>query len=222
MKLTFDQVAEIKRFIESKGIKQLEVKNEILDHVACAVEDKMSANPSLSLPKAISEVHASFGIFGFLQMEESIQGRVLQQVNKYYYKQLWSFFSTWRIIYPILLGILGWLIIPFLPDADSKIWFGVLGIGVVFYFITIIKIGKLISGESITINATRWRLYSSINGVLLFMYLSSYLALNATVSLSILYAIVFPIGIISCWATVDTIKWGVQEFKIKYQMYETA
>ena len=73
MSLSTDQISEIKKFINSRGFTYIEVEMEILDHVASAVEDKLNLNPELSLQKAIHEVHAGFGVFGFATIEEEKQ-----------------------------------------------------------------------------------------------------------------------------------------------------
>lgn len=73
MKLSQDQIAEIRRFIHSRGFKHIEVEMEIMDHVSSAIEDKLAVNPSLSMEKALHEVHSSFGVFGFATIEEEKQ-----------------------------------------------------------------------------------------------------------------------------------------------------
>ncbi len=68
--LNKEQIAEIKKFIHSRGFNTIEVEMEILDHVASAVTEKLEADPEKTLDKAIKEVHASFEVFGFSTIED--------------------------------------------------------------------------------------------------------------------------------------------------------
>lgn len=64
---------EIKKFIHSRGFKTIEVEVEILDHVACAVEEKLTEQPELTTRQAIETVHRSFGVLGFSVFEDELQ-----------------------------------------------------------------------------------------------------------------------------------------------------
>lgn len=107
MSLSTEQIAEIKKFINSRGFTYIEVEMEILDHVASAIEDKLTLNPGLSLQKAIHEVHASFGIFGFSTIEDEKQGYFHTLIKKEFLRNLKSFFLKERILtnLSIILGL---------------------------------------------------------------------------------------------------------------------
>lgn len=76
MPLNKHQIEQIKQFIHSRGFTHIEVEMEILDHVASAVENKLEKDPSMSLERAIQEVHAGFGPLGFSTFEDSINKSV--------------------------------------------------------------------------------------------------------------------------------------------------
>ena len=77
--LTKDQLVYLKEFIESRGFIDPVVVVEILDHFACMVEDKMSADPKLILEDATHAAHQDFGIMGFRYMEaNSVKGHKLK------------------------------------------------------------------------------------------------------------------------------------------------
>lgn len=63
MKLTKDQINQIKSMISKKGYPEIDVQYEILDHVACKIEKLQETNPSISIETAFQKVHAEFGIF---------------------------------------------------------------------------------------------------------------------------------------------------------------
>ncbi|OEK05014.1 hypothetical protein [Roseivirga misakiensis] len=96
MSLTTDQIAQIKKFINSRGFTHIEVEMEILDHVASAVEDKLEQNPNISIEKAIREVHASFGIFGFSTIQDQKSAEFSRILKKQFWQELKSFFTAKR------------------------------------------------------------------------------------------------------------------------------
>lgn len=130
MKLTKDQIEQLKKLISYKGYPQIDVQYEILDHVACNVEDLMEENPKLSLPDAFQKVHASFGIFGFSELEESYKKMIEKRLWSYYWQELKQLFTSYRIIFP-----LGLLFIFFQSSTllqDSKAWI-LMMIGFLFF-----------------------------------------------------------------------------------------
>jgi hypothetical protein len=106
MTLTKEQIEIIKGLISKKGYQEIDVQYEILDHVACKIEDMIQENPQLSIEDAFSKVHASFGIFGFLELEESYIKAIYTKSNQYTWKALLNIWSSWRIILPILLTLI--------------------------------------------------------------------------------------------------------------------
>lgn len=130
MKLTKDQIEQLKKLISYKGYPEVDVQYEILDHVACKVEELIEENPKLSLPDAFQKVHASFGIFGFSELEESYKKMIEKRLWGYYWNELKQLFTSYRIIFP-----LGLLFIFFQSSAllqDSKAWI-LMMIGFLFF-----------------------------------------------------------------------------------------
>ncbi len=103
MKLTKEQIADIKAFISKRGIAYLDVQMEVLDHVASQVEEKLTDNPNLSFDTALKQTHASFGIFGFSVIEDSI----VNTLGKKYRNIFWSNFLMCFNLKHILLVIFG-------------------------------------------------------------------------------------------------------------------
>lgn len=84
MKLNHEQIKIIRQFISKRGFTAIDLQLEILDHVACRLEEKMSANPSLGFSQALREAHYGFGVFGFSTMEDAMA----KSLNKKYYGQI--------------------------------------------------------------------------------------------------------------------------------------
>jgi 4-amino-4-deoxy-L-arabinose transferase-like glycosyltransferase len=124
MKLSAEQIAQIKSWISKRGFTHTDVQYEIIDHVASAIEDKMEEKPQLSLEEAFSEVHKSFGVFGFQSFEESIANRL----NKELLHSYWSAFKTivlsTKIIIPLLIFVIINLISQQIPQYFEKIILG--------------------------------------------------------------------------------------------------
>jgi hypothetical protein len=130
MKLTKAEIEQLKKLISYKGYPEIDVQYEILDHVACKVEELMEENPKLSLPNAFQKVHASFGIFGFSELEESYKKMIEKRLWRYYWNELKQLFTTYRIVFP-----LGLLVIIFQSSElfqDSKSWILIM-IGFLFF-----------------------------------------------------------------------------------------
>jgi hypothetical protein len=103
MKLTADQIAQIKSWISKRGFTHTDVQYEIIDHVASAIEDKMEEKPKLSLEEAFAEVHKSFGIFGFSSIEDSISGRIRKQLFNAYLKAGKKLLTSRKLLFPLLI-----------------------------------------------------------------------------------------------------------------------
>lgn len=91
MKLTKEQILQIRNFVSDRGIRYYDVQLEIIDHVACKVEDLMTADPNLTLDEAIAQTHAGFGETSFKIIEDTMR-RSLQ-------KKYWRLFRTIFISY---------------------------------------------------------------------------------------------------------------------------
>ena len=78
MKLSIDQLNDTKKFIKKKGYTEPDLLIEILDHVACLVEEKMKSQPEIGFQTALNVTYSSFGIWGFSKLAEGIiKGRRL-------------------------------------------------------------------------------------------------------------------------------------------------
>lgn len=120
MKLSKSQIEQLKNLISYKGYAEIDVQYEILDHVACKVETMMEEQPTLPLKDAFQKVHAEFGIFGFSGLEESYKKMIGKRINSYYWQELKSLLTSYRVIFPIAL-----LVLMFQTSVlfrDSKAW----------------------------------------------------------------------------------------------------
>lgn len=105
-RLNTAEIALIDSWIKKRGFTYEDVRLEILDHVACAVEDLMTADEKLSLSEAYQQVHASFGVFGFSTLEDSFVRSTEKRIVKNITKQIRLFFTPKNSMLPISLVLL--------------------------------------------------------------------------------------------------------------------
>ncbi len=108
MKLSVDQINHIKSRIEKKGFKYLDVQAEIIDHMASAIEDKISENPTLSVDEAYDLTYAELGIFAFSNFEESITKRIKSELFQSFLRKLKNLVFSFFIFIPIMLSLLAY------------------------------------------------------------------------------------------------------------------
>jgi len=92
--LSGEEINYVREFVGRKGYSQVEVQSEMIDHIACIVEEKREENPNLSIEKAVADFHASFGIFGFSNWAERLEKQTSRKVR----------FQFWAILQSFLFG----------------------------------------------------------------------------------------------------------------------
>jgi hypothetical protein len=122
MTLSADQLAQIEAFIRKRGFNEVEVVQEVLDHVACRVEETLTAAPALDFEAALRHTHAEFGVFGFATLAESIEARIGREVTRRYLILLRGYLTTRQVLIPILVGVLGWQVSGWIT-AEVARWF---------------------------------------------------------------------------------------------------
>jgi len=136
MKLSKPQIEQLQKLISYKGYPEIDVQYEILDHVACKVEVMLEENPKLSLPDAFQKVHASFGVLGFSELEESYKKMIQKRLWGYYWAELKNLFTSIRVIFPI--GILFLMFQSSNLLQDSKAWILMMVVFLFFSFIWVV------------------------------------------------------------------------------------
>ena len=103
MKLSKDQIEQLKNLISYKGYQEIDVQYEILDHVACKVEALMEKKPNLQIDDAFRKVFASFGSKGFNELEASYQKMIWRKHRFYFWEELKLFLFSYKVL--IVMGI---------------------------------------------------------------------------------------------------------------------
>lgn len=125
-KLSQDELQTIVSFIQKRGFTYIDVQTEVLDHVACRVEDMISEDPELNLDAAIQKTHSEFGIFGFSTVEDGVISGLTKKYNRLFWRTFISFLSP-RYIFLVLFA--GYFLYKVLAIVDSKTCMYVLALG---------------------------------------------------------------------------------------------
>ena len=100
MTLTKEQIAALFIFTEKKMVRWYDLQTELVDHLATAIERKMSENSKCSFEDALAYVYAGFGIFGFAKIVQMKEVQ-LRKENK----RLWHYFLNSNCIGPMLFAV---------------------------------------------------------------------------------------------------------------------
>jgi hypothetical protein len=109
MQLGKEEVDFIQQFVKSKGYTSLEVKHEMVDHLACRVEEEREKGNTASIEKIIRDYHASFGIFGFSDWEQGIIKQVRRKVFLSLYGLALDVLSGKGMLMVLLVALTGWV-----------------------------------------------------------------------------------------------------------------
>ncbi|WNB17048.1 hypothetical protein [Marivirga arenosa] len=134
MKLSPEEINQIKAWISKRGFTHTDVQFEIIDHVASAIEDLREEKPELDLESAYNKVRSKFGPMGFLSIEESIQKRYQKELNHAYLNAAKSFIASPKMIILALFWIVLFQLSKSFPDYFKMILQSIVISLVVFSF----------------------------------------------------------------------------------------
>lgn len=102
-KVSEEQMEELFAFTRKHFVEHYDLQTELADHMANAIEDCWTTDPTLDFAKAKEQEFKKFGVFGFMGVVEERQ----IALNKKYQKLIWSYFKEFfklpRIVLTILL-----------------------------------------------------------------------------------------------------------------------
>ncbi len=94
MTLSQEQIQQLFLFTEKKFVRWYDLQVELVDHLANKIEAEMELDPSLSFDRALGNVYAEFGIFGFAQIVREKEDSLRKGNNKLLWKEIRTQF-TW-------------------------------------------------------------------------------------------------------------------------------
>lgn len=111
--LTDTQINELFAFCKRHYVHYYDVQVELVDHLANAIEEKISANKNLSFEKALDEVYKTFGYKGFAGIVEAKTTAIHKQYRRLRYKLFFVYFTWPKVMFTLML---------FLSLLSLKIW----------------------------------------------------------------------------------------------------
>jgi len=66
--LTPIEIEKLFAFVRSKYVRWVDLQYEIVDHLATAIEDTITEDPTISFDRALQQVYSSFPITGFTNL----------------------------------------------------------------------------------------------------------------------------------------------------------
>ena len=149
MILTPADLSQLKAFISKRGFTEPDLQMEIIDHMACRVEELMTANRLLSLNEAIGLAHSEFGIMGFSVFEDAMR-TALQKRYWRLFRQFYLANFTWKTV-PLMAGIIYLCNIIFQAINSPETVFNITGL--------IIFGGLVVHGQ---VNSARFKRYNKM------------------------------------------------------------
>ena len=103
MTLSAAQIQELFDFTRKKYVHFYDLQSEIVDHLAAAIEDKMSGNYQLTFEKALEEVYSGFGIFGFAHVVREKEKQIDKQAMRMLWKEVVLLFTWPHLLFSLLV-----------------------------------------------------------------------------------------------------------------------
>lgn len=129
--LSESQITTLHTFVRKKYVHYIDVQWEIVDHLACAIEEAMTHDPQLSFDLALSQVYRRYPITGFAQLvaakEKSMvrywRKKILHTLKNYLHPAHILYIATlWYLVYNFIFMWGMYIIIPLFLFIGVFIW----------------------------------------------------------------------------------------------------
>jgi hypothetical protein len=99
--LSDKEIDTLFKFVKGKYVHYEDLQHELVDHLACSIEELMKEDPELSFDKALQIVYSKFPLTGFTNLitEKS------QALEKYWKTRFWQYYKSFFKLPKVLLTI---------------------------------------------------------------------------------------------------------------------
>ena len=219
------QLDSIKAFIRKRGFTQTDLQYEILDHMACMVEEKMNNQPDLSFDMAVMQAHKDFGILGFSTVEDAMR----KSLEKQCLTQVKAEFLSW-VRFPSVFLVVGFGFLLYLTSRMfPAVWMvsGVMISYLLAYLFLFLRAKKASNKYRYTLTSQASIAYTVVfPNVLfqLFFHLANYFDLiesheSLTSGFAVAFALLTLVCVFSFWATRRVLGYTLsrcREFEAQY------
>ncbi|WP_313580440.1 hypothetical protein [Chishuiella sp.] len=91
-KVSAEEIEKLFEFTKEHYVEYYDLQIELVDHLACAIEEKWEKDNTISFEKALKDVFAEFGIFGFSYLvngrKRKLEYKYLNLIKKCYVEHL--------------------------------------------------------------------------------------------------------------------------------------
>ncbi len=100
--LSKTEINQLFVFVQKKRVRYKDVQVELVDHLASAIEDELSADNTIGFNSALEKVYKEFGVYGFAKIvqEKEKASRIMWR------NRIWLYFKKFYQL-PHLIGTLG-------------------------------------------------------------------------------------------------------------------
>lgn len=108
MQLSHVQIQSLFSFTAAKGVQWYDLQVELVDHLACSIEEKMKVDASQDFAAALDSVYKDFGLFGFSKVVQEKQTQLQRAARRLWWKEMLAFFTWPRIVLFLLAATALW------------------------------------------------------------------------------------------------------------------
>lgn len=221
-KVTDQQLATLIQFIRSKGVKHYDIRMEVVDHFASAIEEKWETRPDLSFEQEMVNIYHTFGDIRFLKLIHSKKKAMEKQWLRNSWRHFKAFFTLPKLVFSLILVVLTQQVLQKAADPIMVFWFcgsvvilSSIIISVLLYWKKPVKVPVF------SYDRAYWLQISAIHFALLFFFqLSDLLVSFLFIPLGIELwgaAILLSSGLLFFYSMVVHVSWKhYQEFQRQY------
>ncbi len=139
---TSQEIEQLHSFCKKHFVKYADVREELVDHLASAIEEQWENNANIHFGKALNKVYREFGVMGFRNVVSERQEVVRKSHFNLQKEYLLSFIKPPQVFVTLLIGVMLFYAIPQNPFLFR--W-GVgtsFAIALIFFIITYIYFSK--------------------------------------------------------------------------------
>jgi hypothetical protein len=132
MQLSEEQVQFLYAFTNKKGVQWYDLQLELVDHLACRIEEEMTANSSLGFEAALDKVYKGFGLFGFAKVIQEKHKQIQRMSKKIWWEAVLSYLKWPKISLVLLVSFILWQL-PMKIEPTFLMW----GFAGIYFFISL-------------------------------------------------------------------------------------
>ena len=171
-KLTNQEVEKLFSFVKSKYVNFIDVQHELVDHLACDIEELQLNDPNLSFEKALQTVYSKYPITGFSNLKVAKQ----KAMSRYWSRIYWGYIKEYLKLPKIILTLLlTFLFFKLFQNVGNTAIFLCFGVATLLSFVHMHQTNKQFTQNE----KTKYLVINSYLGVIGF---SSFIAINIIVN----------------------------------------